>query len=113
MLMISLYRNEPRFNQPYQLLTLLMDMDSLVGKWRYHHVQMVQRMIGSKVGTGGSSGYLYLKSTVSDGYKVFADLLNLSTYLIERKYIPPLTPSMKKLLNVISKQEISENNEPK
>ncbi|KAK3594662.1 hypothetical protein CHS0354_003586 [Potamilus streckersoni] len=108
MLMISLYRNEPRFNQPYQLLTLLMDMDSLVGKWRYHHVQMVQRMIGSKVGTGGSSGYHYLKSTVIDRYKVFVDLLNLSTFLIEQKYIPPLTPSMKELLSVFSKQHISE-----
>ncbi|KAL3878301.1 hypothetical protein ACJMK2_030664 [Sinanodonta woodiana] len=108
MLMISLYRNEPRFNQPYQLLTLLMDMDSLVGKWRYHHLQMVQRMIGSKVGTGGSSGYHYLKSTVIDRYKVFVDLLNLSTFLIEQKYVPPLTPSMKELLSVFSKQHISE-----
>lgn len=33
-LMISFYREEPRFNQPYQLLTLLMDVDSLITKWR-------------------------------------------------------------------------------
>lgn len=33
-LMISLYRDEPRFNQPFQILLLLMDIDSLITKWR-------------------------------------------------------------------------------
>ena len=33
-LMISFYREEPRFNQPHQLLNLLMDVDSLLAKWR-------------------------------------------------------------------------------
>jgi len=32
--MIMLYRDEPRFNQPHQLLMLLMDIDSLITKWR-------------------------------------------------------------------------------
>jgi len=33
-LMISFYRDQPRFNQPYQVLTSLMDIDSLITKWR-------------------------------------------------------------------------------
>lgn len=33
-LLISLYRDEPRFHQPFQVLTLLMDIDSLMTKWR-------------------------------------------------------------------------------
>ena len=33
-MMISLYRDEPRFHQPFQLLTQLMDIDSLLTKWR-------------------------------------------------------------------------------
>jgi hypothetical protein len=33
-LMISLYRDEPRFNQPFHILVLLMDIDSLITKWR-------------------------------------------------------------------------------
>ena len=33
-MMISLYRDEPRFPQPFQILTLLMDLDSLLTKWR-------------------------------------------------------------------------------
>ncbi|VEN49279.1 unnamed protein product [Callosobruchus maculatus] len=95
-IMITFYRDEPRFSQPHQILTLLMDIDSLITKWRYNHLLMVQRMIGSsQFGTGGSSGYQYLRSTLSDRYKVFVDLFNLSTFLIPRSYIPPLTPTMK------------------
>ncbi|XP_037086365.1 tryptophan 2,3-dioxygenase-like [Pollicipes pollicipes] len=86
---------EPRFNQPYQLINLLMDIDELLIKWRNNHVQIVQRMIGSQqVGTGGSSGYQYLRATVSDRYKVFLDLFNLSTFLIPRQYVPPLSRAM-------------------
>ncbi|XP_013384091.1 tryptophan 2,3-dioxygenase [Lingula anatina] len=98
-MMISLYRDEPRFHQPYQIITLLMDIDALLTKWRYNHVMLVQRMLGSKVGTGGSSGYQYLRSTVSDRYKVFLDLFNLSTFLIPRRCIPPLTRHMKRALS--------------
>ncbi|KAF5283695.1 hypothetical protein FQA39_LY17243 [Lamprigera yunnana] len=100
-IMITLYRDEPRFSQPHQILTLLTDIDSLITKWRYNHVLMVQRMIGSfQLGTGGSSGYQYLRSTLSDRYKVFIDLFNLSTFLIPRSSIPPLTEDMKTHLYV-------------
>lgn len=62
---------------------------------------MVQRMIGSQqLGTGGSSGYQYLRSTLSDRYKVFLDLFNLSTFLIPRGSIPPLTLDMQKQLTI-------------
>uniref|UniRef100_A0A8C5M2E1 Tryptophan 2,3-dioxygenase n=1 Tax=Leptobrachium leishanense TaxID=445787 RepID=A0A8C5M2E1_9ANUR len=97
-LMIYFYREEPRFQVPFQLLTSLMDIDILMTKWRYNHVCMVHRMIGSKAGTGGSSGYHYLRSTVSDRYKVFVDLFNLSTFLIPRDWIPRLNPSIHKFL---------------
>uniref|UniRef100_A0A8C2DAV6 Tryptophan 2,3-dioxygenase n=2 Tax=Cyprinus carpio TaxID=7962 RepID=A0A8C2DAV6_CYPCA len=92
-LMIYFYREEPRFQVPFQLLTSLMDIDTLMTKWRYNHVCMVHRMIGSKDGTGGSSGYQYLRSTVSDRYKVFVDLFNLATFLVPREWVPKLDPS--------------------
>jgi len=98
-LMINFYRHLPRFSQPYQILHYLMDIDSLLIKWRYNHVMLVQRMLGCKQGTGGSSGYLYLRSTVSDRYKVFLDLFNLSTWLIPLRYIPDLSPKMVKTLS--------------
>ncbi|XP_069833962.1 tryptophan 2,3-dioxygenase [Dendropsophus ebraccatus] len=97
-LMIYFYREEPRFQVPFQLLTSLMDIDILMTKWRYNHVCMVHRMIGSKAGTGGSSGYHYLRSTVSDRYKVFVDLFNLSTFLVPRHWVPRLNPSVHKFL---------------
>ncbi|CAM9439124.1 tryptophan 2,3-dioxygenase [Lampetra fluviatilis] len=97
-LMIYFYREEPRFQVPFQLLNSLMDLDSLMTKWRYNHVCLVQRMIGSKAGTGGSSGYQYLRSTVSDRYKVFVDLFNLATFLVPRSWIPRLTPTLHRSL---------------
>jgi len=102
-LMISLYRDEPRFHQPSQILLALMDIDSLITKWRYNHVMLVQRMLGSdQLGTGGSSGYQYLRSTLSDRYKIFLDLFNMSTFLIPREDIPPLTDEMKTKLRTHS-----------
>ncbi|KAK4290449.1 hypothetical protein Pmani_036649 [Petrolisthes manimaculis] len=78
-----------------------MDVDSLMTKWRYNHVMLVQRMIGSQlIGTGGSSGYQYLRSTLSDRYKVFLDLFNLSTFLLPRNSVPPLTRQMKSRLSI-------------
>ncbi|XP_033127141.1 tryptophan 2,3-dioxygenase-like [Anneissia japonica] len=99
-MMISLYRHEIRFSQPFQFLHLLMDLDKLLMNWRASHAQMVQRMIGSKLGTGGSSGYQYLRSTVSDRYKVFLDLYNLSSFLVPKEYIPPLTDTMQRRLSM-------------
>lgn len=104
-LLISFYRNEVRFHQPYQFLSMLMDLDSLLMKWRSNHVLMAQRMIGSKAGTGGSSGYQYLRSTLSDRYKVFVDLFNLATFHLPLEYIPPLPRRVKRLLS-ISNNEI-------
>jgi len=102
-LMITLYKEEPRFHQPSLLLELLMDLEVALTKWRYNHVQLVQRMLGSmQVGTGGSSGYQYLRSTMSDRYKVFIDLFNSATFLIPRDRIPPLTEEMKTVLRTHS-----------
>ena len=55
-LFINLYRDEPVLQLPFRLLSLLMDVDEKLTTWRYRHALMVQRMIGLKVGTGGSSG---------------------------------------------------------
>ena len=69
-------------------------MDAHMTKWRHQHLQMVQRMIGSKVGTGGSSGYQYLRTTITDRYKVFVDLFALPTYILPRRFISPLPESI-------------------
>ncbi|XP_065885137.1 tryptophan 2,3-dioxygenase-like isoform X2 [Dysidea avara] len=99
-LMIFLYREEPRFHQPYQFLISLQEIDSLMTKWRYAHVMLVQRQIGNKMGTGGSSGYHYLRSTISDRYKVFVDLFNLASFLIPLEFRPPLTDDLERKLSI-------------
>lgn len=53
-------------------LNQLLDLDSLLQKWRYSHINLVERTIGLSKGTGGSSGADYLKSTVF--YHVFDEL---------------------------------------
>lgn len=98
-LMIWLNRDEPRFHLPYQLLSLLTDLDNLINRWRYNHALLAQRQVGNKSGTGGSSGYSYLRSTAGDRYKLFNDILNLSTWLIPREYTPKLTEDIRKRLN--------------
>lgn len=55
---------------------------------------MTQRMIGSRVGTGGSSGYWYLKATLERS-KVFGDIANLATFLIPRADLPKLPQQVK------------------
>ena len=50
----------------------LVDIDEGLQEWRYRHVKMVERTIGHKSGTGGSSGVKYLNTTLSQ--PIFADL---------------------------------------
>ena len=88
-LFIVVYRDRPVLQQPFRLLAALMNVDELLTLWRYRHALMVQRMIGLKTGTGGSSGHDYLART-AERHRVFGDLFTLSTYLIPRSALPPL-----------------------
>lgn len=88
-LMIMLYQDEPMLQLPARLLHMLVDVDESLNQWRYRHSQMVHRMIGVKMGTGGTLGHNYLKQTI-DSQKVFADIANLSTLLIPRRLLPDL-----------------------
>jgi len=92
-LLINLYREKPILNLPYNLLMELMNIDELLTNWRYRHAQMVLRMIGRKVGTGGSSGHEYLTKT-AEKHKIFKDLSNISSLLIPRSELPDLPKEM-------------------
>lgn len=62
-----------------QIAERLVDLDEGLQEWRYRHVKMVQRTIGDKGGTGGSSGVGYLQSTLNAS--VFPDLWAVRTRL--------------------------------
>ena len=96
-LLINLYRDEPILHLPYQFLRSLVELDHKISTWRFRHVQMVEKMLGQKIGTGGSSGQGYLKETV-DKHKLFTDLANISTLMISRSYLPELPQNIKDTL---------------
>ncbi len=96
-LFIRLYRDEPLLQPPFRLLNCLMDIDHHLIAWRSGHMVMVHRMLGTKIGTGGSSGQKYLKNTISEK-RIFSDLFNLSTYLIPRSQLPELPENLKRNL---------------
>jgi tryptophan 2,3-dioxygenase len=97
-LLINLYRDEPILHLPFRLLTVLMDIDEGFTNWRYRHALMVMRMIGSKMGTGGSSGTEYLRQT-AEQHKIFSDLISLSTYFLPRSALPTLPPEVVKTMS--------------
>lgn len=96
-LLIQLYRDQPALQLPFRLLTALQDMDEWMTTWRYRHALMAKRMLGSKVGTGGSSGYQYLKDS-TDKHKVFQDFFQLTTFFVPRSKLPPLPRDIERQL---------------
>lgn len=96
-LFINLYRDEPAFNLPFQVLNCLMDIEENLTMWRYRHVMMVQRMLGSKIGTGGSSGHDYLKKTTENN-KIFTDLFKMSTFMLPHSELPKLPDHVRQAL---------------
>ncbi len=99
-LFISLYRDYPLLQLPFQLLNLLLDLDELMSSWRSRHVNMVHRMIGKRIGTGGSSGKDYLKSALDKHY-IFQEVAELNTFLIERSNLPKLPDALEKKLGFV------------
>lgn len=96
-LFIMLYRDEPILQSPFRLLTKLIDIDQSLNAWRYSHALLAQRMIGSKIGSGGSSGSKYLTKTL-EKHSIFSDYSNLSTYLIPKSSLPKLPETLKEKL---------------
>ena len=88
-LLIQLYRNQPILHLPYKLMAELIDLDEHLTNWRQRHMLMAKRMLGSKTGTGGSSGAQYLKEA-ADNHRVFQDLLQLTTFFIPTSKLPQL-----------------------
>ena len=93
-LFITIYRNLPIFHLPFELLNTLSEIDELLSNWRYRHFMMVRRMIGLRVGTGGTSGAGYLEGTLSQHY-AFREITEVATFLIERSKRPVLPNALK------------------
>jgi tryptophan 2,3-dioxygenase len=92
-LFIMLYRGYPILHLPFQLLNNLLEIDEQMSTWRYRHINMVHRMIGTRIGTGGSTGKEYLKSALDKHY-IFKEIAELTSFLIERSKLPVLPASL-------------------
>jgi len=87
-LFIESYRELPLLSWPRLLLDLVVEMEEQIVVWRHRHARMVERLIGRRVGTGGSQGVEYLDKTVS--YRVFRDLWAIRTVLLPKARLPEL-----------------------
>ena len=96
-LFIMLYRGYPLLQLPFQLLNNLLEIDEQLSTWRHRHMNMVHRMIGTRIGTGGSSGKDYLKSA-ADKHYIFKEIAQLTSFLIERRKLPQLPKEVERKL---------------
>ena len=96
-LFIMLYRGYPLLQTPFQLLNELLDIDEQLSTWRHRHMNMVHRMIGTRIGTGGSSGKDYLKGA-ADKHYIFKEIAQLTSFLIERRKLPQLPKEVERRL---------------
>ena len=77
--LIKMFRDRDAFAELFALSEALLTYDELFSQWRYHHILMVEREIGSKTGTGGSSGAQYLRGTLDSRF--FPELWDLRSHL--------------------------------
>jgi aminocarboxymuconate-semialdehyde decarboxylase len=78
---LSLYRDERSNRDWIDLCERLTEFDELIVSWRLRHIQLVERVIGVRMGTGGSAGASYLKHTLDK--KFFPELWEARTLLTE------------------------------
>jgi tryptophan 2,3-dioxygenase len=76
---LTVYRNVDHYWDLYELAEKLVDIGSQQQFWRYNHMSTVERIIGNKMGTGGSSGVAYLKRVLD--HQFFPELWTVRTKL--------------------------------
>lgn len=76
---IEVYRNVEKYWDLYELAEKLVDIEDSISTWRFRHMKTVERIIGNKVGTGGSSGVNYLKRVIDQRF--FPELWDIRTEL--------------------------------
>jgi len=110
-LFIMLYRGYPLLQLPFQVLHQLLEIDEQLSTWRYRHMSMVHRTIGSRIGTGGSTGKDYLASAL-EKHHLFREIAALTSFLIQRKRLPELAPHIQRRLGFHGPEERSSDEGP-
>jgi len=76
---LHVYRHADQHFELYELAEKLVDIEDAFQQWRFKHMYTVQRIIGNKAGTGGSSGVNFLKKALDISF--FPELLEVRTHL--------------------------------
>jgi tryptophan 2,3-dioxygenase len=84
--MLAVYTWPEKFATSYQLCEDLITFEASFILWRAHHARTVERFIGKKIGTGGSTGVPYLESTAR--YRIFEELWAVRTLLVHPEENP-------------------------
>ncbi|MBI3201971.1 MAG: tryptophan 2,3-dioxygenase [Myxococcales bacterium] len=87
-LFIESYRELPLLAWPRLLLDSVVELEAQLVIFRSRHARMVERIIGRRVGTGGSSGVDYLDQTAR--YRIFSELWSVRTLLLAKEHLPAL-----------------------
>jgi len=88
LLFIESYRELPLLTWPRKLIDALVELEESMVKWRHAHARMVERIMGRRIGTGGTSGVDYLDLTSQ--YRIFKDLWGIRTVLVKPQRRPIL-----------------------
>jgi tryptophan 2,3-dioxygenase len=80
--LVRVYQDAEKHYELFLLAESLIEYDEMFSMWRLRHIKMVERMIGSKTGTGGSEGAAYLRKTVDR--KFFPELWELRSHLSKK-----------------------------
>ena len=91
LLFIESFRELPLLSWPRRLIDTMVDLEQSMLLFRSHHARMVERMIGRRMGTGGSGGVDYLDMTLK--YRIFTDLWAVRTMLVKRDALDDPTNS--------------------
>jgi tryptophan 2,3-dioxygenase len=79
--LLKIYNKPSENYELFRLAERLVDFDEYISLWRFHHIRMVERMIGAKMGTGGSEGVGYLMRTLTS--KCFPELWQVRTHIAQ------------------------------
>ena len=88
LLFIESYRDLPLLSWPYVLIETVVELEEQLVLWRTRHARTVERMIGRRTGTGGSTGVSYLDATTQ--YRIFHEFWTVRGLLLPRELLPPL-----------------------
>lgn len=75
----TIYTHPKEYWDAYEMAEKLVDIEEMFAQWRYRHMKVVERVIGFKIGTGGSSGVPFLRKMID--HRFFPELWEVRTHL--------------------------------